>query len=31
VEEVAVANEGEIVLTVNGMNVNLSDVVSIRD
>ncbi|HSW01246.1 MAG TPA: flagellar hook capping FlgD N-terminal domain-containing protein [Sedimentisphaerales bacterium] len=31
VEEVAVGNEGEIVLTVNGVNVNLSDVVSIRD
>ncbi len=31
VEEVGVGNEGEIVLTVNGVNVNLSDVVSIRD
>ncbi|HON91893.1 MAG TPA: flagellar hook capping FlgD N-terminal domain-containing protein [Sedimentisphaerales bacterium] len=31
VEEVAVGDAGEIVLTVNGANVNLSDVVSIRD
>jgi flagellar basal-body rod modification protein FlgD len=31
VEEVAVGNEGEILLVVNGKNVNLSDVASIRD